>query len=73
MTAPKTLADRLRSRRDRDNMATEEWSQVIDVLESDLAVDRAALAAECERLRKEVARLEGLVSAPAKRPSARRQ
>lgn len=72
MTAPKTLADRLRSRRDRDNLGSEEWSQVIDVLESDLAVDREALAAECERLRKEVARLEGLVSAPAK-PSARRQ
>jgi hypothetical protein len=68
-----SLAKRLLSRRDRDQFGTAEWNEIADIVGSDLAIDRAALASECERLRGEVARLEGLLrSVGPKRVAARR-
>jgi hypothetical protein len=64
----KTLLDRLKSRRDRDNLGTAEWDEVIDKI-----IAATSIAAENERLRGEVARLEGLLrSVGPKRVAARR-
>ncbi len=57
----KTLAERCTVPRERLNFGHEEWAEIVSTLTSDLAIDRAALATECETLRGHVARLEALV------------
>jgi hypothetical protein len=69
----KALAKAVVSRRERDNLTQGEWKEIADILEADRTLDCIALASECERLRGEVARLEGLLrSVGPKRVAARR-
>lgn len=65
------LAEALRSRRARDNMTADEWHEVADIVGSDLAIDRLALAVECESLRASVVQLTSMMLEMAGRDALR--